>query len=198
MPLKQAVRLPVFISRNTIVDVCHKGFYKGCGKTCDLSFGFIDAQYVYPKPCHLRIFGIIETEGTGMHAFAPGAIIAVYKDAKLTLGNNFAVSFDSHLVCTTSISVGDDNMWSYNIDIRDTDSHPIRNERNQRVNDNSPIKIGNKVWTGNRCQILKGVSLADNTIVSSSSVVTKSQQESNKIITSYGKVLKDFVSWDRF
>ena len=198
LPLRQAIRLPVFISGNTIIGYCHKGFYNGCGKTGDLTFGIIDKEYVYPKPCHLRIFGTIVTYGEGMHAFGPGCIIAIYNNAKLKLGNEFAVSYDLHISCSDSISIGKNNMWSYGIDIRDTDGHPIRNDDNVRVNCNKPIVIGNKVWIGNRCQILKGVTIADNTIISSSSIVTKSQLDSNMIIASYGKVIKNFHSWGRY
>ena len=36
-----------------------------------------------------------------------------------------------------------------------------------------PVKIGNNVWIGSNCVILKGVVIGDNSIVSTHSVVTR-------------------------
>ena len=49
------------------------------------------------------------------------------------------------------------------------------------MNNNKDIIIGRKNWIGCNSSVLKGVEIADNIIISSSSVVTKSLSESNYI-----------------
>ena len=36
-----------------------------------------------------------------------------------------------------------------------------------------PVKIGNNVWIGSYCTILKGVNIGDNSIIATHSVITK-------------------------
>ena len=197
LPFAQAKRFPVFISGRTRVVYCRSGFYIGGGRTGDLTFGFVDKQYIYSKPCHLCIEGSIITIGNGMHDFGPGCVLSISKDAELVLGNNFASSYDLHLRVAKRVEVGDDNMWSYGIEVRDTDSHKIYNTEGERVNPDRPVILGDKVWIGCRCTILKGVKIASNTIVAASSVVSSSQKNSNTIISSDGKVIKTFRRWSR-
>ena len=197
LPFAQAKRFPVFISGRTHIECCKSGFYIGGGRTGDITFGFVDKQYIYSKPCHLSIEGYIITIGNGMHDFGPGCVLYISKDAELVLGNNFASSYDLHLRVAKRVEVGDDNMWSYGIEVRDTDSHKIYDEDGERVNLDRPVILGDNVWVGCRCTILKGVEIASNTIVAASSVVSSSQQDSNTIIASNGKVIKTFSRWNR-
>lgn len=198
LPFSQAKRFPVFISSRTHIEKCRLSFYKGCGQTGDLTFGFVDKQYIYPKPCHLCIEGTIITKGYGMHDFGPGTIISISKDAVLVLGNNFASSYDLQIKVADRIEVGQNNMWSYGIEIRDTDSHSIFGDAGGgRINPNKPIILGDNVWIGCRTTIMKGVYIASNTIIAASSIVSKSQEEMNTIISSDGKILKHFNHWSR-
>lgn len=197
LPFSQAYKLPVFISSCTQVKHCHRSFYIGGGKTGDVTIGLVDRNVLYKKPCSISVFGTIQTHGDGMHAFGPGAIIIINKDAELEIGNNFAASHDLRIKVYKHIVIGDDNMWSYYNVVMDGDGHPIMDENRNVINPDSPIVFGNKIWMGCRCTILKGVSLADNTIIASTSVVTKSHNDSNNIISSYGKTIKTFGSWKR-
>lgn len=61
---------------------------------------------------------------------------------------------------------------------------------------NKPIKIGEDVWIGCRAVVLKGVNLADGTVVAANSTITKSYNEKNILINSSGILKKDIV-WQR-
>lgn len=56
----------------------------------------------------------------------------------------------------------------------DTDSHSIYEiNDNKKLNPDKEIEIGDNVWIGCRCTILKGTKVGDNTIISASSILNK-------------------------
>lgn len=78
----------------------------------------------------------------------------------------------------------------------DTDFHEIIDGKGQRINDDKEIFLGQRVWVGCRSTILKGVRLANNTIVAAGTVVHKSNEIPNQVIGG-GMVrsLKKDVTW---
>lgn len=105
-----------------------------------------------------------------------------------------------HAMNRTKIQIGNECLFSHDIDIRSGDGHPIfLDGMKVRYNENKDITIGKHVWLGIRVQILKGVTIADDCIVGASSVVNKSFEESKCIIAGYpARVIKRNVSWKRY
>ena len=109
---------------------------------------------------------------------------------------------DVHIAVTepkSKITIGEDCMFAYDIDLRTGDSHSIiDSETNERINFAQNIVIGNHVWIASHVSILKGVCLLDNTIVATRSVVTNSFDENNIIIGGVpAKKIKENINWDR-
>lgn len=96
-----------------------------------------------------------------------------------------------------SLTVGDNNMWSFDNVVMDNDAHHIFNSQGEFCNSNKGIIIGNDVWMGCRTIILKGAEVPNGTIIATSSIVNKKYRDNNTIITSYGKVLRKNVTWSR-
>ena len=97
----------------------------------------------------------------------------------------------------TSIDIGADCMFSWNIDIWASDTHPIVNEEGEIINRSESIKIGEHVWVGKNVTILKGVDIGRNAIVGMNSIVTKNIQPSTINVGNPTKVIRDKVSWKR-
>lgn len=95
-----------------------------------------------------------------------------------------------------SIRVGDDSLFSYNVEIRTSDSHSIIDlESNKRLNIPQSIEIGKHVWIGSKVTLLKGVHIGDNSIVGTGSIVTK-DVPSNSLATGIpAKIIKSGVNW---
>ncbi|MGS0525300.1 hypothetical protein ACU8V7_09025 [Zobellia nedashkovskayae] len=76
---------------------------------------------------------------------------------------------DTHLAVTepsSKVTIGVDCMFANTIDIRTGDSHSIIDiKSNKRINYAKNIIIGNHVWVGAHSSILKGATIADNSIV---------------------------------
>lgn len=99
----------------------------------------------------------------------------------------------------TKITVGDECMFSHDVNVRTTDSHSILNKEGERINPSEDIVIGNHVWIGIRSTILKGSKLASNSIVAACSLVTsKTQSQENTIVAGVpAKVVKNEINWKR-
>lgn len=97
----------------------------------------------------------------------------------------------------TSIDIGDDALFSYQTEIRTTDSHSVLDlHTRERINHAKSIKIGNHVWIGMQTIISKGVEIADDVIVGAKAMVVKSVPESHVAIGGVpAKIVKRDVTW---
>ena len=97
------------------------------------------------------------------------------------------------------IEIGRNCMFSHDIDVRNTDSHSILNEKGERINPSADITIGEHVWVGIRSTILKGSVIPSNTIVAAQSLVTNSLRASEHTLIAGipAEVRKTNISWTR-
>jgi acetyltransferase-like isoleucine patch superfamily enzyme len=126
-----------------------------------------------------------------------GSKISVWENGKLILGKNFTINAESTLIASEKIEFGDDCLLSWEILIMDTDFHPILEKSGTRCNPASPIYIGNKVWIGCRCLILKGSGIPDQSIIAANSLVNKKLVGENNIFGGNPlHILKKEVTWN--
>lgn len=109
-------------------------------------------------------------------------------------------------VCVVSyqkVEIGDECQIASSTIISDTDFHPVDPVlRSKQVKGESfpfstvgktPIKIGNNVWIGWNCTILKGVEIGDDSIVAAGSVVLAGKYPSSSLIAGNpAKVIKSY------
>lgn len=201
LPLNLAIRIPVILARDVSIRSCKRGSLEllGGAKFGMLRFGFGDRDHNYDRRSSLSIQGKIIIEGTGIHAFGPGTCLRIGEKGTLKIGNNFTCSVNNRIYCSHCITIGDDNMWSFDNIIMDTDSHRIFSEDSEDkeiANPNKEVIIGNHVWVGCRNIILKGTTIPDGCVVASGSKLTKAYSLANSIITS-NKVIKQNIYWSR-
>lgn len=121
-------------------------------------------------------------------------------DGTIILGKHVTISGRTSIdvIEGAEVRLGDDCLFSANIQIRVGDSHSIVDATtNKRINPSKDVTIGNHVWIGNSVDILKGSVVGDNSIIGTRSVVTGKYFPANCIIGGFpAKVLKDNVTWD--
>lgn len=126
--------------------------------------------------------------------------IAIKKESKLILGKNFRsrnnVSFRIYnkgivkigdncffndgcsINCQKNIEIGENVIFGQNVMIFDHD-HDYRNNMNNFIR--KDVKIGNNVWIGANCIILKGITIGNNVVIAANTVVKKNI-DNNKLI----------------
>jgi len=187
LPFKQALKLPVWIAANVRIKKLFRGGI--VLKTPIIRLGQIHIGYHEADGVDsYREHTIIDIEKGGkLILFSDahvglGAKIIVKESGKLIVGDHFAISGTTTIICAKSISFGGDVQLSWNSLICDTDAHSIYSADGSRINPDAPIVIGNHVWMAANTTILKGTQICDNTIIASNSLVNGKFTEGNCII----------------
>lgn len=124
------------------------------------------------------------------------------KNCQFRVGDDFStISAKARLVeSDTTINIGNDCMFSCNIEIRTCDSHSIYDIKTKNlINKPRSINIGNHVWIGMRSMVLKGSEIKDNSVIGANSLVSKKFKESNVVIVGNpAKIIHRNCNWDRY
>lgn len=98
----------------------------------------------------------------------------------------------------SSIRIGSDCMFSADIFLECSDTHAILDMDGKILNIGESIEVGDHVWVGQCCKILKNSAVPSNSIVGMNSLVTRRFQDKNCIIAGIpANVVKRNVCWDR-
>lgn len=126
-------------------------------------------------------------------------IIFDNENSKIEIGNK--TSMAKSLIVSLEpypITIGEDCMISYDVEIRNTDSHMIYDlDMKKRINQGKKVKIGNNVWLGARTMILKGVEIEDNSIVAVGSIVNRNVEGNTIVAGVPAKKVKENIYWTR-
>jgi acetyltransferase-like isoleucine patch superfamily enzyme len=196
-PFKTAVKLPVLISGNVYL-------YKTKGKVIlsepvrtgmvQIGFGKVGIADFKRSRAVWEVNGTVEFKGRAfiMH----GCKINVSKNAQLIIGDDFHMSTECAIVVEKRVEIGNGSGISWESLVMDTDFHHIADEQGVVFNLPKEIIIGNKVWVGCRCTILKGSIIPSGSIVAANSLVTKKLTGDNCIFGGNPmKVLKENITW---
>ena len=130
--------------------------------------------------------------------FCKGAKIIVKENASITFGDHFILNGDTKLIARKNITFGNDCLLSWGGLIMDTDFHSLYTTddiEKKTINEDREAHIGNHCWLGCNVIVMKGVNLADNTIVSAGSVIKKMHVTPNCILVG-DEVVKEKINWN--
>ena len=198
-PFKTACRMPLFVYRRSeLFKTEGKIVLNVPAKPGLLRFGVhgLGTQDMLYSRSIWEVSGTLVVNGKA--CIGRGSKVSIGKDATLSLGNSFNITGNSALICQKEISFGDNCLLSWDILLMDTDFHKILDAEGNVRNAPKAIHVGNHVWIGCRTTILKGVTIADNNIISATSTITKSVVETNCVVGGHGKsveILKRGVDW---
>ena len=102
----------------------------------------------------------------------------VFDKPLLKVGNNSYIGYGTTISVAKEVIIGDSCMIAGGCLIMDSDDHPLSPQKRllrMPVDKENvqPVKIGNNVWIGSNSTILKGVTIGDNSIIATHSVVTR-------------------------
>lgn len=130
-------------------------------------------------------------------------------DCELIIGKDCYIGDNSRLWVSKKIIIGNRSLIAHNVNIFDTTTHPtdknIRYEHECVVKtqgmpmhkyqtiEEQPVIIGQDVWIGCNCVIMKGVNIGDGTIIGAGSVVTKDIPAGVMAAGNPAKVIKTII-----
>ena len=194
LPFKQAIYLPIMVSRKTKLQSLSGKVILAKVKTGIIRIGFGGTDmldYRYDRPI-IKITGTLRFQGKAKIGI--GAKLLV--NGELILGNNCNITGDALIICSKKVSIGDDVMIAWQSIIMDTDQHDIYDKSNHVINENKEIIIGNNVWIGAKALILKDSNIQDGCIIGANTTITKSFKEEYSIIAGNpARVVKKEVQW---
>ena len=96
------------------------------------------------------------------------------------------------------IRIGQDCMIAADVQFMTSDNHTIYDTESQaRINPANNIDIGDHVWIGLQCFVMKGARVGRNSIIGLRSVVTREIPENCLAVGAPARVIRENTSWDR-
>lgn len=196
-PIKDAIKFPIFVSHRVAFQ-CLKGEITIKNK---LKTGMIRLGY-HENPAFDRKRERMVWHVTGKVIFNGNAYIGNGNKLAVTgvleCGKDFQMSGNSQIVCKENILFGNDILIGWDCLFMDGDAHKVYaiDDSITRLNPNRPINVGDRVWFGTRCLILKGTKISNDTVVAANTCISKPFSESNIILGGYPcKIIKNRIVW---
>lgn len=101
--------------------------------------------------------------------------VMIYTKGLLSIGRRFRINRYSRIVAREQIEIGDNVVIGQQVAILDHDHQYKRQGTDLDIEGyiTAPIKLGSNIWIGDKCTILKGVTIGDNVIVGAHTLIHK-------------------------
>jgi acetyltransferase-like isoleucine patch superfamily enzyme len=117
---------------------------------------------------------------------------------ELTIGNDCSIVAETSIICRNKVNIGNNTLISWDNLIMDSDQHVIISLENYIVNYDKEVNVGNNVWIGCRCTILKGSVIPNNSVVATNSLVNAIFNREHIIIGGNpANILKENITWHK-
>ncbi len=148
---------------------------------------------------NLTIRGSGNTVEIGEACHLHGFMNLLCSGARLRIGNGTTMVQGSiQLHEPGEIIIGEDCMISSQVYISLSDIHPIYDRGSgQRLNPAASVVVGDHVWAGLRCMIMKGARIGDGGVIAAGAIVS-GQTPPNAIVAGVpGRIVRENVEWRR-
>ncbi len=178
--------------------------FKGKNSTVEIWEPYNFVKKIGPNRSKICIYGdnnyiSIKNNKRSIHSLR---ISGIKDNNNVQIGKDFFSTGNLHIEfggCSNiDLKIGDECMFGQGVSLMLYDCHKILDvTTGKQINKpKTGISIGNRVWLARNVRVLKDVSIADDTVVATGSVVTKSFSENNVILAGVpAKVVKNNISW---
>lgn len=111
----------------------------------------------------------------------------------ITVGERFYSNYNLTILDCNKVTIGDNCLIGPNVSIITVNHPQNRIQRNSNLEYAYPIKIGNDVWIGANAVINPGVTIGDNVIIGSGSVVTKDIAPNSIAVGNPAKIIRKLM-----
>ena len=148
------------------------------------------------KNTRIQVYGdnnhIIAEDGS---KFDGPCSITLEGNATLYIGRNSGIRGVTFVLKDANKTVGRNCMFSYDILVRNNDSHKVLDSEGNVTNQAQDIVINDHVWLCERSSILKGVTIGADSIIAFGAVVTKDCPPNSIMAGNPARVVKQDINW---
>lgn len=119
----------------------------------------------------------------------------IYINGQLEIGNNTFINPNTLVLANQSVKIGSNCAISWNCQILDDDVHKVKIDGELKPHMAS-VEIGDNVWIGSNCTIMKGVKIGDGAIIAAGSVVTKNVAAKTLVGGLPAKIIRENIEWE--
>ncbi len=146
--------------------------------------------------------GIILHENSSLHihgdiVVGDGVIIEVHAGASLEIGAETFINPNSYIISLESIHIGNDCAVAWNTQIMDGDRHFFLDDNGRRQKNTAPIHIGDHVWIGSGCSVLKGASIGNGAVIGAGSIVTGQVPAQSVVAGNPLRNIREGIAWEK-
>jgi len=195
LPFRLALRVPILLSKLKVGEL-HRGdiVFTSEPRRARVVLGFTGTERRDNRAAYLSIH-----KGgkllLGEHVTIARGTAIVIDGARMQIGNNFFCNDDCFFTCDRDITIGNDNLYGWRVEMNTTDGHDIL-ENGEKKERSKPISIGNHVWICADSHISKGVVIADDCVVAQRSLVLKQHTNPHTLIGGMpARDIKSGIAW---
>lgn len=117
--------------------------------------------------------------------------IAIKKNGQLIVGKNTYITRGT-IACLEKVEIGENCLLGEGMKIFDHNHQYTTNPFSVSKTEfnTAPVKLGNNVWTGANCIILKGVTIGDNVILGAGCVIHKDVPANSIVINKQEQIIR--------
>lgn len=195
--IKKGIKMPLLIANKVKFRCPNKNsiVFKGGDKRVYIGFG--GSEGISNSSSMIKISKKGKIIFRGSTNFSEGISIRVDSDGILDIGNNFYCNKNCNISVTKKVTIGNDVIWGWDVNVRDSDGHKIIINNIVKKNLKS-VNINNNVWIAAKVDILKGVTIPSDCVVAYRACVTKSIQSKNALIAGFpAKTIQENIKWSK-
>ena len=138
----------------------------------------------------------VQNEGTILigdrvrfRAEAADCELVTWAAGRIEIGEGTTINYGTSISAAAQVRIGRDCLIGTYVNIMDCTFHNMEDHAWEL--DGAPITIGDRVWLGNRCMIMKGVTIGDGAVVAGCSLVTRDVPAHSMVVGVPARVVKN-------
>lgn len=199
LPFKTALKLPIFVGYKTRIDRLSRNITFGCKPTTfmvRIGWGGTAGRETGKKN-YLLLNKKASLKFNGRCTMSSGVSL-ILDLGSLEIGDNFFCNKNCTFSCNEKITIGDNALFGWNIELLDSDNHKVIHQDRKEIGDRGEIQIGSHVWVASFSHILKNSAIPDGSVVAYRSLVTKwFDGEKLLLAGSPARVIEEQIEWEQ-
>ena len=185
------VRFPVLVARNCALNTVHgkvtiSNPRPGCVRLGYSGVDIFDSRY---DRSIWSCAGGVHFEGDAY--FGHGSKISVGREGRMNIGDGFRNTAKGEFVCHQNMQLGAGALVSWDTLFMDTDTHQVDGKPAS-----APVVVGDRVWVGCRCIVLKGAVIPNGSVIAAGSTITKKLEPEKSLFAGVNKLIRTDIEWN--